>query len=337
MVENIENLLLFLNNLDYIDAFIYIFIFYFTYIGWNRGALVMIYYIFIIVLSINLSFRYSFDVGVYIGSWLNSDPQTSQLFAGISILIATLTLGSFFQTLIYKENEERDFGSKVLGSISSIFLSNLILGFVFTVLSLITLPRFLDEGVEKSNIISFYLNSEGVSQQLLEVITGSDILKITSRIKELTGSTSISLDENDCLEIPGFTKSKLMSKQNYALELFNLVNIERINQNSDPLEFSQTLSNVATSYAQKMYSQGFWCHKDPYNGFLVYDRLIEAGYPPPRTIGENLAMSSTIYSGHESLMDSESHKDTILDSNFKRIGIGVVSGPNGLIIVQIFS
>ena len=109
------------------------------------------------------------------------------------------------------------------------------------------------------------------------------------------------------------------------------------NENSDPLEFSQTLSNVASSYAQKMYSQGFWCHKDPYNGFLVYDRLIEAGYPPPRTIGENLAMSSTIYSGHESLMDSESHKDTILDSNFKRIGIGVVTGPNGLIIVQIFS
>jgi len=50
-----------------------------------------------------------------------------------------------------------------------------------------------------------------------------------------------------------------------------------------------------------------------------------------------LAMASTIYSGHESLMGSESHRDTILDSEFKRIGIGIISGPNGLIIVQIFT
>ena len=38
-----------------------------------------------------------------------------------------------------------------------------------------------------------------------------------------------------------------------------------------------------------------------------------------------------------SLMNSESHKNTILDNEFKRVGIGIVSGPLGLIIVQIFS
>ena len=115
------------------------------------------------------------------------------------------------------------------------------------------------------------------------------------------------------------------------------MNIERINVNSDPLEFSQTLSNIANDYAKKMYLEGFWCHKDPSNGNLVTERLLQVGYPPPRLIGENLAMASTIYSGHESLMGSESHRDTILDSEFKRIGIGIISGPNGLIIVQIFT
>ena len=115
------------------------------------------------------------------------------------------------------------------------------------------------------------------------------------------------------------------------------MNIERINVNSDPLEFSQTLSNIAKDYAKKMYLEGFWCHKDPSNGNLVTERLLQVGYPPPQFIGENLAMASTIYSGHESLMSSESHRDTILDTEFKRIGIGIISGPNGLIIVQIFA
>ena len=86
-----------------------------------------------------------------------------------------------------------------------------------------------------------------------------------------------------------------------------------------------------------MYLNGFWCHKDPNNGYLITDRLLEVGYPPPKLIGENLAMSSTIYSGHLSLMNSISHKQTILDNEFNRIGIGIVSGPIGLIIVQIFS
>jgi uncharacterized protein YkwD len=36
-------------------------------------------------------------------------------------------------------------------------------------------------------------------------------------------------------------------------------------------------------------------------------------------------------------MNSESHRATIVDNEFKRIGLGIVSGPNGLIIVQIFA
>ena len=88
---------------------------------------------------------------------------------------------------------------------------------------------------------------------------------------------------------------------------------------------------------KKMYTEGFWCHKDPNNGYLVTERLLEVGYPPPKFIGENLAMASTIYSGHQSLMNSESHRATIIDNEFKRIGLGIVSGPNGLIIVQIFA
>ena len=248
-----------------------------------------------------------------------------------------MTVGSFFQTLIFRENTKKDFGSKLLGSLTSIILSNIVLAFFFTLLSLISLPKYLSENINESNLVSFYLDADGVPQQTLEVITGTDLLKITSRIKELTGSTSISLEDTGCLEIPPTENIKVISKSNEVDELFNLVNIERINANLDPLEFSQTLSDIADKYAQNMYLNGFWCHKDPNNGYLITDRLLEVGYPPPKLIGENLAMSSTIYSGHLSLMNSISHKQTILDNEFNRIGIGIVSGPIGLIIVQIFS
>ena len=337
MVENLENLLTFLNSLDYLDIFIYIFIVYLIYFGWKKGSVLIIYYLIAFLISIYLSFTYSFSIGEYISGWLNSNQQTSQIFAGVAIFITILTLSSIFQNLIYREGSKKDIGNKLLGSITSIVLSNLVLTFMFTILSLLSLPKYVQDNIDQSNIVSFYLNSDGVPQQTLEVITGTDLLKVTSRIKELTGSTSISLDESGCLEIPSFTQSKLISKTSETNELFEMVNIERINVNSDPLEFSQTLSNIAENYAKKMYTEGFWCHKDPNNGYSVTERLLEVGYPPPKFIGENLAMASTIYSGHQSLMNSESHRATIIDNEFKRIGIGIVSGPNGLIIVQIFA
>ena len=85
-----------------------------------------------------------------------------------------------------------------------------------------------------------------------------------------------------------------------------------------------------------MYTEGCWCHKNPNNGDLVGDRLSKKGFPYIN-IGENLALSSSVRSGHNSLMNSELHRNTILDNQFKRMGVGVVSGPLGLIIVQIFS
>ena len=112
--------------------------------------------------------------------------------------------------------------------------------------------------------------------------------------------------------------------------------VERSEESLVPLELSETLSEIALNYAYEMYQEGFWCHKNPTNGELVGDRLSKKGFPYI-DIGENLALSSSVRSGHNSLMNSESHKNTILDNEFKRVGIGIVSGPLGLIIVQIFS
>ena len=108
--------------------------------------------------------------------------------------------------------------------------------------------------------------------------------------------------------------------------MYALLLTERSNQNLAPLELSEKLSDIALNYAYAMYQDGFWCHKNPKNGELVGDRLSKQGFPYI-DIGENLALSSSVRSGHISLMNSESHKNTILDNEFKRVGLGIVSGP----------
>ena len=339
MTEILENMLIFLNRQDYVDIFIYIFIFYLIIFGWRKGSSLIIFYIFSFLISIFFSFKYSFSIGVYISGWLNSNQQISQIFSGVIIFIASITAASLIQNVTITKKNDGEFGSKILGSLLSLVLSNLILTLIISLVTLFTLPNFVQQKIENSSLVSFYIEPDSIPQQSLELITGTDLLKVTNRIKKLTGNSSVVVDEYGCLEIPEEPLSKLISKDKEALEMLELINLERINENVDPVQFNQQYSDVAKDYALKMYLEGFWCHQDPNNGYYATDRLKEVGFRGKniQEVSENLAISSTIYSGHEELMNSESHRKTILDNEFNRVGIGIMSGPTGLIIVQIFS
>ena len=336
MNNAIETLLLSLRNIEYIELFVYIFIVFFVINGWKKGFLLQFFYLMVLLISIALSFRYSDQVGSYISSWFNSNIQLSEIFGGVLIFITVLTVSSFFQNFLANNQKQRDVGNKLLGGFVSLLVSNLILTLIFTITSIFSVPQFFEDTIENSNLVSFYTDTSGTPQQALELITGTDLIKVVSRIKDLTGKSSVVVGEQGCIEIPKYSLSNLSNNNEQKDELYALLLTERSNQNLAPLELSEKLSDIALNYAYTMYQDGFWCHKNPKNGELVGDRLSKQGFPYI-DIGENLALSSSVRSGHISLMNSESHKNTILDNEFKRVGIGIVSGPLGLIIVQIFS
>ena len=336
MNNAIETLLLSLRNIEYIELFVYIFIVFFVINGWKKGFLLQFFYLMVLLISIALSFRYSDQVGSYISSWFNSNIQLSEIFGGVLIFITVLTVSSFFQNFLANNKKQRDVGNKILGGFVSLLVSNLILTLIFTIASIVSVPQFFEDTIENSNLVSFYTDTSGTPQQALELITGTDLIKVVSRIKDLTGKSSVVVGEQGCIEIPKYSLSNLSNNNEQKDELYELLLTERSNQNLAPLELSEKLSDIALNYAYVMYQDGFWCHKNPKNGELVGDRLSKQGFPYI-DIGENLALSSSVRSGHISLMNSESHKNTILDNEFKRVGIGIVSGPLGLIIVQIFS
>lgn len=336
MNNTIETLLINLKSLQFIDLFIYIFIIIFIIHGWRKGFLLQFFYLTSLLLAISLSFRYSYQIGSYISSWFNSNIQLSEIFGGVFIFISILTMLSFFQNLIGKSAKQKDSGNKLLGASVSLLVSNLILTLIFTIISILSVPDFAQKKIKESNLISFYIDTRGTPQQALELISGTDLIKVISRIKDLTGKSSVVVNDQGCIEIPKYSTSNLSNNFEQKEELYMLLLFERSDQNLFPLELSEILSEVALEYAYEMYEKGFWCHKNPFNGELLADRLSKKGIPYIN-IGENLALSSSVRSGHNSLMKSESHKNTILDNEFKKVGIGIVSGPLGLIIVQIFS
>jgi uncharacterized protein YkwD len=113
-----------------------------------------------------------------------------------------------------------------------------------------------------------------------------------------------------------------------------LVNEERSAAGLPTLTWSSALSEVAARYATEMATEGFFSHNSPRTGD-VGDRLDSAGISF-RVAGENLAWGPTVDRIHVGLMNSPTHRDNILNGRFRNLGVGVVRGPLGLMVVQVF-
>lgn len=108
-------------------------------------------------------------------------------------------------------------------------------------------------------------------------------------------------------------------------ELIQLANKERVALGFQPLKINQQLVQAAQQKAQDMLNKDYFAHTSP-DGISPWHWLDKAGYEY-KAAGENLAKDFTdSYFLHQAWMNSSSHRDNILDKNYKEIGIAVIEG-----------
>jgi uncharacterized protein YkwD len=118
--------------------------------------------------------------------------------------------------------------------------------------------------------------------------------------------------------------------------MFDLVNEERKKRELKELEWDQKITVVARAHAKDMWERSYFGHVSPEDEDVAV-RLDEAdiGY---NIAGENLALAPTLSTAHTGLMNSEAHRENILEKDFKKIGIGVIdNGVYGKMFVQVFT
>lgn len=122
-------------------------------------------------------------------------------------------------------------------------------------------------------------------------------------------------------------------------EVARLTNQKRVAAGLSELKFNETLSSAAYTKGIDMINKDYWAHVAP-DGTQPWSFFNRFGYKY-RYAGENLARDfSTASSAVDAWMNSPSHRDNILNSKYKEIGIGIVegdlSGSDTTIIVQFF-
>lgn len=122
-------------------------------------------------------------------------------------------------------------------------------------------------------------------------------------------------------------------------EVVALTNERRTQAGLLPLSLNSTLSQAAQAKGADMLNKGYWAHVAP-DGTQPWAFFTNFGYKY-KYAGENLARDfSSASSAVEAWMNSPSHKENLLSSKYKEIGIGVVEGNlagiDTTIIVQFF-
>lgn len=121
--------------------------------------------------------------------------------------------------------------------------------------------------------------------------------------------------------------------------LIELTNLERSKSGLSPVSENSTLDQAAYAKAQNMFEENYWAHFAP-SGKTPWDFILSSGYKFSYA-GENLAKN---FSSSDEVvtawMNSPSHKENLLSSKYKEIGIavvdGVLDGQQTTLVVQMF-
>ena len=178
-------------------------------------------------------------------------------------------------------------------------------------------------------------------------VIASNILERTSVVENIFGQVFNDAIEDSLTHLtinPGSTEVISLDVERYEInideasqrEMFDLVNKERAKKGIPTLRWDEELLPAAHDHANDMWKRKYFGHVSP-EGNSVGDRL--DGYKVDYMLaGENLALAPTVSLAHTGLMNSEGHRENILETEFGRVAIGVIDNDvYGKLFVQVFA
>ncbi|GAA0598096.1 hypothetical protein GCM10009001_12770 [Virgibacillus siamensis] len=113
----------------------------------------------------------------------------------------------------------------------------------------------------------------------------------------------------------------------YEKKVVELTNQERTERGLEPLEISNELSKVAREKSRDMAENNYFSHNSPTYG-SPFDMMKQYGITY-KTAGENIARGQrTPQEVVNGWMNSEGHRENILNESFTHIGVGYVENGN---------
>ncbi len=305
--------------------------------GWYRGFVREAMDLAGLLVGMVLAFRFGPAVGAVIEAMAGVSDEAGRLIGGVIVLVA-VGIGAAIGTRLLEQhfrlpglNLINRVGGAGLAVAWGVFLATLILSLAV----IAPMPSAVGDQLENSAVTRTLTDPDGVPQEVFTTLAGDRIIEALLNLRHVLGTRQVILEDDDSVTFPAPPGSDLEADPDAAAEVFELLNRARLDAGEDPLAWSPALADVGAGHAADMYLGGYFSHVSPDTG-TVGDRLADAGIVY-LIAGENLALAATPGEVHRGLMDSPGHRANILRPEFRRAGIAVISGPLGLMTVQVFT
>lgn len=118
--------------------------------------------------------------------------------------------------------------------------------------------------------------------------------------------------------------------------IFTKINEERSRLGLKVLVEDPQITEIARAHSKDMLINGYFSHTSK-DGRTLFDRFIDAKIMFQKG-AENIALAPSAELTHMGLMNSQKHKDNILNPEFTRVGVGVMNaGKYGLMTTEDFA
>lgn len=337
--------------------------------GYRRGVLGAAAGLVLLVVGIVVGYRAGPIGQGVVASWTGASPLTSRFIASAVVFLGVFLVGRLLVSRLLALLGPVRLLDRIGGALVSAAAFVLVVGLLILALaSAPYLPSSVGPLLDQSRtvalvksegprftpdisrflgdrILESYLNLRRLSEASTAVLEGNDRSDVSPQfdaevaaamqtpVVELLDRLVI-IEGDDRVEIIP-VEAPLEGRSDLAVELLDRLNLLRIEAGEEPLAWSAALAEIAGRHGVEMYTEGYFSHVSAITG-SVGDRL-EAEGIPFRVAGENLALNPTVDGVHAGLTASPSHRATMLEPRFTRVGISAHDGPLGLMVVQVFT
>lgn len=305
--------------------------------GWLRGFVREALGLVAIVVGLVLAFRLSTPLSSVVSAMAGTSANVSRLVAGIVIVVllsTAVTVVSYVMHRTIRVVPGLTFFNRAVGAALGLAAGVLIVAATLALVAVLPMPPAVAEAVTDSEVADALGVDDGVGGSLLDLVSGDAVLGTLSRIQgAVDDHRLVDSGTGAVVSMPAADEAELRISAADAAGALDLLNRERAAMGLEPLVASSVLDELAVARAMEVYRSGRFA-RDPGDGGTLQDRLAAASVLP-RAADQVMALAVSVKAAHEGIVEVDGA--TIGDREFRRVGIGIVHGPLGVLVVEVLT
>lgn len=320
-------------NFNWIDIVIIIVTIFFVFDGWERGLVAQFANLLAFLASLWLAIRYHVLVGAFITQKFGITATWADVIGYLLIAFASEIILEEIIVFATDKLPQKIAESKVnhvLGGALSVLSGLVTISFFLLLFLAFPIRGSIKKDITASPIAKFLVNAATMYGGGLKPTVDRLASEATKFITIEPGS-----NENVPMNFPILSSTLPEDSQGEA-DMLVRVNRERTQKGLSALTIDTRMVVLARAKSRDMFARNYFAHTDP-DGKSVANHM-EKAEVEYRIVGENLAYAPDTETAHNGLMNSPGHRANIMDTEFRRVGIGVIDGGiYGKMYTQIFA